>query len=114
MWELQLEARQWFGRETVTAGIRMTRDMSKKEMWAVRLAGLDSFDIAGERVVGIMDDIQISSLLNRVQREADPRLPWLGHNLPCGQGVKPARFICSGGGGNGEAEGENWLERPQL
>ena len=80
MWELQLEARQWFGRETVTAGIRMTREMGKKEMSAVRLAGLDSFDIAGEQAVSIIDDIQISSLLNHGQREADPRLPWLGHN----------------------------------
>ena len=49
--------------------------MGKKEMLAVRLAGLDSFDTAGEWAVGIMYDIQISSLLNHVQRQADPRLP---------------------------------------
>ena len=93
--------------------------MGKKEMLAVRLAGLDSFDTAGEWAVGIMDDIQISSLLNHVQRQADPRLPWLGHNLPCGQGgtwwlVKCTRFICSGGEGNGKEEGENWLKDPSC
>ena len=119
MWELQLEARQWFGKGTMTTGIRVTGEMGKKEMVVVRLAGLDSFDTAGERVVGVMDDTQISSLLNHVQREADPRLPWLGHNLPCGQDgtrwlIKPTRFIWSGGEGKGEEAGKTSWKDPSC
>lgn len=68
--------------ERVTAGIRATGEMDRKEMQVVKLEGLDSLDTAGKGAVGVQDDVQLSSLLRNVQRWAGPRLAWRAHNLP--------------------------------